>query len=355
MTAAPLDHPILSGLLGDPELAPHLAAEAELAAMLRFERALARSQAALGLLDPAALAAIETACDDFRPDLPALAAATARDGVVVPELLRQLRRTLPAAYHDQLHAGATSQDVIDTGLILRLRPILDVFEQRLRVLIGSLEALGDRFGTNPLMGRTRMQDAMPITVGDRLASWRRPLGDHEARLAALRPRLLVLQFGGPVGTLAEFGERGAALRHRLAAELALGDAPQWHSQRAMLAEFAGWLSLLTGSLGKLGGDILLMGQNAIGEVALAGGGGSSAMPHKENPVPAEVLPALAGFCATLLPGLHHALVHEQERSGRSWTLEWMVMPQMIIAAGAATRTAALLLEQVTWLGAGGGE
>jgi 3-carboxy-cis,cis-muconate cycloisomerase len=137
--------------------------------------------------------------------------------------------------------------------------------------------------------------------------------------------------------------QGDAVAASMAAILGLGDAPPWHSQRDRIAELAACLSLLSGSLGKFGQDIALMAQNEIGEVRLARGGGSSAMAHKSNPVAAEVLVALARFNAGLLGTLHQALVHENERSGAAWTLEWMVLPQMVVAAGAGLNRARALV------------
>ena len=127
-------------------------------------------------------------------------------------------------------------------------------------------------------------------------------------------------------------------------------AKSWHSDRSVIVEFAGWLSLVTGSLGKVGLDIALMSQNGIDEIRLSAGGASSAMPHKQNPVLAESLVTLARFNATLLTGMHGALVHEQERSGSAWTLEWMLMPQMCVATGAALRNAATLLKSIETIG-----
>ena len=164
-------------------------------------------------------------------------------------------------------------------------------------------------------------------------------------------RLLVVQFGGPAGTLEKLGDKAAAIRARLARQLGLTDAPQWHSQRDNLADFANWLSLVTGSLGKFGQDIALTALQG-GEIELSGGGGSSAMPHKQNPVAAEVLVALAQFNATQLAGMHHALVHEQERSGATWTLEWLLLPPMVVAMAAALRLASRLVGQIESLGAG---
>jgi 3-carboxy-cis,cis-muconate cycloisomerase len=344
MSVSVFDHPWLSALLGDEEIARHFSAEAELRTMLEFEVALAMAEAELGFIPMEAAQAIAATALSFRPDLPALAAGTARDGMVVPEWVRQLRQAVGAPHGDHVHFGSTSQDVLDTSLILRLRPVLDILAARLNAFDSRLATLAGDHGAIPAMARTRMQRALPITWADRIAAWRAPFTRHQKRLKELTPRLLVVQFGGPVGTLDRFGDKGPSAAAALASRLDLAvPAISWHSARDTLTELADWLSLLTGSLGKIGQDIALMAQNEIADVTVAGGGQSSAMHHKQNPVLAEILVALARFNATQVSAMHQALVHEQERSGAAWTLEWMVLPQMTMAAGAALARGLALL------------
>jgi 3-carboxy-cis,cis-muconate cycloisomerase len=158
-----------------------------------------------------------------------------------------------------------------------------------------------------------------------------------------------LQFGGAAGTLDKLADKAGTVRATLAKNLGLSDLPQWQSQRAVIADLAHLLSLVTGSLGKFGQDIALLAQSGA-EIALSGGGGSSAMPHKQNPVNAETLVSLARFNAVQLSGIHQSMVHEQERSGAAWTLEWMILPQMVIACGASLRLASTLAGQIKRLG-----
>ncbi|MER8694452.1 3-carboxy-cis,cis-muconate cycloisomerase [Mesorhizobium opportunistum] len=349
MTVSPFDHPLLSALLGDEEASRHFSVEAEIAAMLAFERALAEAEAENGVITNDAAAAIVTVLASFRPDTALLREGVARDGVMVPELVRQLRMTVGEPHGDKVHFGATSQDVIDTGLMLRLKSVVEHLGLLLTETVIRLTSLEERFGGRALAGMTRMQPAIPIQVQDRVTAWRAPLQRHQERLSKQSRRLLVVQFGGAAGTLEKLGDKGAAVRAALAAKLGLADAPQWHSQRDALADFAGWLSLVTGSLGKFGQDIALMAQGGT-DIALSGGGGSSAMPHKQNPVKAEALVALARFNATQLSGMHQALVHEQERSGTAWALEWLLLPQMAVATAASLRLAAELAAQVESLG-----
>ena len=201
------------------------------------------------------------------------------------------------------------------------------------------------------MGRTRMQAAVPITVRDRIDAWRGPLSRHRRRLDVLKQNFPVVQFGGAAGTLDKLGDKGPAIRKQMAAILGLKDLPQWHNQRDMIVDFADLLSQISGSLGKIGQDISLLAQ-AGDEIALEDGGKSSAMPHKQNPVLAELLVSLARYNATQISGMHHALIHEQERSGAAWTLEWMILPSMVTTTVTALRSGIRLLGSITGLGEG---
>ncbi|WP_099865315.1 3-carboxy-cis,cis-muconate cycloisomerase [Pararhizobium haloflavum] len=351
MSVSLFEHPVLAAHFGDEAIAAHFRIEAEISTMLTFEMALAEAEAHEGLIAPEAAVAIVKACETFEPDFSALREGAARDGLIVPELIRELRKTVPAPHADHLHFGATSQDVIDTSLVLRLKMVIPMLTARLENLIASLQDLDERFSDNELVGRTRMQAAMPIPVGARLRAWLLPISRALDELEDVGPELLQLQFGGGAGTLDKLGENATGVAMRLGFLLDL-EVPRsnWHSQRDGVARFANWLSLVTGALGKIGQDIALMAQNEIGEIAMTGGGGSSAMPHKQNPVRAETLVALARFNATQLSGMHQALIHEQERSGAAWALEWMILPQMVVATGAATRLAIELLDSVESIG-----
>ena len=349
MSISPFDHPFLSGLLGDAEVSGYFSAKAEIRAMLDFEAALAKVEAQHGVIPQAAAHRIGEVCANFEPDLQSLKTATATDGVVLPDLVRQLRKAIGEDASSHVHFGATSQDVIDTSLMMRLKAIVFLLSGRLFAVSAGLQRLDDQFGSNRLMGRTRMQAAITITVSDRLRAWRHPLDQYRDRLTL---ETFALQFGGAAGTLEKFGPKAAEIRASLAQALGLTDEPQWQSQRGRIAELAGLLSMISGSLGKIGQDIALLAQ-AGDEIELAGGGGSSAMPHKQNPVAAETLVTLARFNAVQLSGIHQSLVHEQERSGAAWTLEWLLLPQMVVATAASLRQALQLLGMIKRLGAVG--
>ncbi len=349
MPASPFDHPHLSGLLGDAEIAAVYSAEAEMREMLRFETELARAESAEGVIPAEAAERIGEVLAGFSPDAEGLKAGVAQDGLVIPELVRQLRKAVGGDDAVHVHFGATSQDVIDTSLAIRLVGICDIFDTRLAGLVDDLTALERRDGATEVMAHTRMQAAIPVSAARKIRSWRDPLERHRERLRAVRDGVAVLHFAGAAGTLEKLGGKGEAVSTRLAEALHLKsiDHPR-HSERDGIAEFASWLSLVTGSLGKMGQDIALAAQSEVGEIRLGSGGGSSAMPHKVNPVGAEALVTLARFNATLVSGMHHAMVHENERSGAAWTLEWMLLPQMTIACGAALSTAAKLVANISF-------
>jgi len=251
-----------------------------------------------------------------------------------------------------VHTGGTSQDVIDTALALTLRDTTDLLITRLTGLAATLATLETRFGANPLMGRTRMQAATMITVADRVQTWRLPLIDHLDRLRTQRPMVERVQIGGASGDRAALGDKADQITTEMAAALGLNPTDSaWHTMRGTVVDHANTLALISGSLGKIGQDIALMAQQGIENIALTGSGRSSAMPHKQNPILAELLVTLARFNAVQVSGMHQAMIHEQERSGTTWALEWMILPQMALATGRATSAAQTLCENITAIGA----
>ncbi|MFZ1430740.1 MAG: 3-carboxy-cis,cis-muconate cycloisomerase [Geminicoccaceae bacterium] len=326
---------VFEPLLTDSEIAVILGDAAMVQAMVRVESTLAEVEGGLGVIDAGAAERIVTALATFAPDLDDLAHGTAKAGVPIPALVAQLRRAV-GDDADCVHWGATSQDIVDTALVLQLRRALDVLERRLDAVGTALADLAVAQRATTMIGRTRFQQALPTTFGLKVAGWLAPLPRHRERLAELRPRLLAVQFGGAAGNLAALGPSGIAVMQGLASALGLAcPAMPWHSQRDTMAELASWLALLTGTLGKLGLDVLLLAQNEVGEVREAEGGGSSTMPQKSNPIRAEALVALARRNAALLGGMYDAMLHAHERDGAAWQVEWQVLPDMVAAAAAA--------------------
>jgi 3-carboxy-cis,cis-muconate cycloisomerase len=336
--------PLLKELTGDDEIEALLSDDAQLSAMLEVERALAAAEADAGLISSTAAAAIADGIARFTPDWDELTAGMARDGVVVPALVRQLRDAIGEPHAMAVHRGATSQDIIDTALVVGLARIIPILLTRIDRLERTLQELSERFGGRSLMAYTRMQPALEFTVADKMRTWTEPLARHGRALATMRTELLVVQLGGPIGDRSSFNGRGEEVARSLARHLDLAPAPSWHSTRDPLIAFGSRLAMLTGSLGKVGADVGLLAFNK--SVEIAGGGRSSAMSHKRNPVYAELLVALAHYTAGLAGTLHHAMVHENERSGAAWTLEWLTLPPLIAATGAALRSAQNLIDEV---------
>lgn len=351
MTSDVFTHPWLSGLFGDDEQAHHLSGATTLVHMLSVEAAYARALGSVGQVSADTADQTAARIIKFQPDMDGLRRGTAQDGVVVPSLIRQLRSTLPEELHPALHTGMTSQDVVDTSLVLSLIPVLDLFEDRIKALMTELDMLRDTYGNRPLIGRTRMQAALPIALAHRIEGWRVPLQSQFDRLGDLRNRVLVLQLGGPVGDGSSFGNQHEAIARDMAARLGLHEPGHaWHTNRDGLCELGAWLVRVTNNLGKLGADMALMAQQGLDEIALRGAGTSSAMPHKNNPILAETLITLARYNAVQLAGLNVAGLHEQERSGSAWALEWMVLPSMIQTTGRALILAQQLCVSIDRLG-----
>jgi len=347
MSISPFDHPFLSGLFGDDQIAQYFSAEEDVREMLVFETALAQAEAEHRIIPMDAAIKIEKTCSEIELDWQDLKQGTAIDGVVVPALIRQLRAKVGDEYGKYVHFGATSQDAIDTSLILRLKSLIPHLQTNLKALIKGLDELESKFGSVELMGRTRMQRALPIAASHRIRGWVSPLRAQVQALERLKPQLLQVQFGGAVGTLDKFGASGPMVRETLAQKLGLShDTECWHTSRHEVTNFTNWLAIVSGSIGKLGQDIVLMAQNELGEVRLKGRGGSSAMPHKQNPVQGELLMTLAKFNATQVSAMHQTLLHENERSGSSWTLEWMILPQMVMATATGLRVAGEMILNV---------
>ena len=344
----PLPSPIsiFSDLLHDEDVAKIFCTEVTLEHYLAFEVALAQSLAASGLVDSGSAQAVVKSAANFSPDVARITRSTAADGVPIPEFVRQLKIAVGEKHASAVHFGATSQDVMDTATVLSLQRVTTLLAERSQMVVASLSEIIEKDGAIPLMGRTRMQAAQPITMADRIRTWRDMIA-QAASILELASDDLSVQLGGPVGTASAYGNNGDDIRNLVAKNLGMrGSSKCWHTQRGRIVSYADALSHLTGALAKMGQDIALMTQQGIEDISLRTGGGSSAMPHKKNPVKAEVLVTLGRYNAVQLSGMHHALIHEQERSGSAWTLEWMLMPSMCIAAGKALLTAEELARDI---------
>jgi 3-carboxy-cis,cis-muconate cycloisomerase len=316
--------------------------------MLDFEAALARAEARVGLIPPEAVAPIAAACRAELYDFAALAQAIATAGNSAIPLVKALGKRIAAASPEAerfVHLGATSQDAMDSGLVLQLRSAIELIEGDLATLADALAAQAERHADTPLAGRTWLQQATPVTLGMKLAGVLGAITRHRQRLSELKPRLLCLQFGGASGSLAALGEQAWPVAEALADELHLHLPEQpWHTQRDRLVEFASLLGLIAGSLGKLGRDLSLLMQTEAGEVfepSAPGKGGSSTMPHKRNPVGAAVLIGAATRAPGLVATLFAAMPQEHERSLGLWHAEWETLPELCCLVSGALQQALL--------------
>lgn len=323
-----------------PAFATAFAAPAFLRAMLDFEAALATAQAEEGLIPEVAARAIRAACAVFEVDLEAFVAEGKRSATLAVPLVRLLRievaRIDPAAAQ-HLHHGATSQDVLDSAMAVCLRPCLDTADTVLAMAVAALARRAREHRATPMLGRTLMQPALPITVGLKLARWAHALELDRRQLAAARTEGLAVQLGGPVGALEGMDARGPAVRQRVARALGLADAPAWHVHRSA------WLGLLSRitqvviTAGKIARDVALAAQPEVGEMREAqpreGVGASSAMPHKRNPVGCAHALAAAIRAPALLAAIQHGASAEQERALGGWQAELATVPELAGALG----------------------
>src|SRR5262245_1741786 len=310
--------------------------------MLDFERALAAAEADAGVVPADAARVIATTCGDLRLDPDRLATDGKKSGSLAVPLVKALTEAVArvdaraAAF---VHFGSTSQDVLDTALVLCLKPCLADADEVLATAVRNLTAHARRHAGVVMLGRTLLQPATPIPAGLKIARWAAALHRCRRRLAEASARALCLQLGGAVGTLDALGDARAAVRRGVAQRLGLGDAREWHEHRDELLRLLGELAIVTTTIGKVARDVALCSQAEVGEMLeslpVKGVGGSSAMPHKRNPV--ACLQALAaaerapGLMATLLSGA----AGEHERALGGWQAELVTIPELVDAAGSA--------------------
>jgi 3-carboxy-cis,cis-muconate cycloisomerase len=310
--------------------------------MLDFEAALARAEAAVGVIPASAVTAIEAACKADQFDLAALADAATRSGNLAIPLVKTLTAKVAKADTEAaryVHWGATSQDVIDSATMLGLRAAIDSLLADLDRAIAGFAALAVKHRNTAVVARTWLQHALPMPFGLKLAEYASALHRSRLRLKRLRAEGLALQFGGAAGTLAALGDKGLVVAEQLAKELQLPlpDAP-WHTHRDRIAEVASVLAILSGSCGKIARDVSLMMQTDVGEAFEPSGegrGGSSTMPHKRNPVASASALGAATMAPNLAATIFAAQIQDHERSAGPWHAEWPTLPTLLLVTSGA--------------------
>ena len=310
--------------------------------MLDFEAALARAEAAVGVIPASAAAPIANACKAETFELSALAEAATRSGNLAIPLVKALTAAVGKANPDAaryVHWGATSQDVIDTATMLTLCAAIDALLPDLDRAIAGFAMLAKQHRGTAMVARTWLQHALPMPFGLKLAEYASALHRSRTRLTRLRSEAVALQFGGAAGTLAALGHKGLAIAEKLAAELKLPlpDAP-WHTHRDRIADAASVFAILTGTCGKIARDVSLLMQTDVAEAFEPSGegrGGSSTMPHKRNPVAAATALAAASMAPNLAATIFAAQVQDHERSAGPWHAEWPTLPTLqLVTSGA---------------------
>ncbi|WP_027284595.1 3-carboxy-cis,cis-muconate cycloisomerase [Rubritepida flocculans] len=348
MAVNPADSTVLGVLYGTEAMRAVMGERAFLQKMLDVEAALARAQARLGIVPAEAAQAITAAADVDRLDLAALAAATRNTGYPVVGLVKQLSALAGEEAGRWTHWGATTQDIMDSAVVLQLREALALLRTELLAVNRGLAHLARAHRATVMAGRTHLQHALPTTFGCKVAVWLSPLITMLERLDQLAPRALRLQFGGAAGTLASLGEQGLAVAEALAEELSLPcpDIP-WHAARDGLAEVVGFCGLLAGALSKMATDVILLMQTEVAEVNephAPGRGGSSTMPQKRNPIACEYILAQARGVQALVPLMLGAMAQDQERGTGPWQAEPLAIGQALTLTHGALVQARVLAE-----------
>ncbi len=351
MSIHPADSQIFGALYGTDEIRQLFSDGAHLQLMLNVEAALARAESKLGLVPAPVADAISRAAKVENLRLDYIADSTRRVGYPVVALAKELGRIAGDEAARYIHLGATTQDIMDTALVLQLRRAFAIVRRDLIALARVLADRAAQFRDVPIAGRTHLQHAVPTTFGLKCAVWAAPLVAHLERLDQAAPRILVVQFGGAAGTLAALGTAGPAVVEALARELALGvpDLP-WHVQRDRFAETATLLGLICGSLSKFALDISLMMQTEVGEVSEPheeGRGGSSTMPQKRNPIASEYILSATRAVHALVPLMLGSMIADHERATGPWQSESLALPQSVALTAGALAHARSIAEGMT--------
>lgn len=326
---------LFDGVLAGGAAAAQVSDVAWLQAMLDAEAALAGAQADAGLVARAAADAIASVCVASRYDVAALGREAVSVGNPAAPLVRAITAQLPASFARSVHLGATSQDIVDTAAMLVARRALDAILEDLTGGAELLAGLAAEHRDTVQVGRTLQQQALPTTFGLTAAGWLTGLDGAADSLVSLRSRLAV-QLGGAVGTLASLGEHGPAVLSAMARRLELAEPTlPWHTERGRIAELAGALGRTCGAASKIAGDVVLLAQNEIGELTEDNDGGSSTMPHKQNPIAAVAARAAAMQAPGLVATLLAAMAHEHQRAAGAWHAEWRPLSELLRSTGSA--------------------
>lgn len=346
MASTVFDSAMFRDMFGTAEMRDIFSDEALVGRYLEAEAALARAQARLGVVPKDAAQAIDAASRSLKIDYDKLRHETEIVGYPILPLVHQLSAAAGEAGRF-VHWGATTQDIMDTGNVLQIRAALSIVERDLREIGNILAATARKYRDTPMAGRTHLQQALPVTFGYKAAVWLSSIDRHIERIEQARPRVLVGEFSGAAGTLASIGEGGLEMQQLFCEELGLNQPLiTWHVARDGIAEAVSVLGLITGTLGKIATDVMMMSATEFGEVSepfVPGRGASSTMPQKRNPISSELMLAAAKavrqHVATMLDGM----IHDFERATGPWHLEWISLPESFLLTASSLANAKFML------------
>ncbi len=315
---------------------------------LDIEKTLANVQGELDIIPKEAAELIQEICIIENIDIEKYRKEISHVGFPIVPLINQLVAKANNNLVEYIHFGATTQDVMDTTVVLQIKAAFEIIERDLDTLIKRLPITAKEHINTIMAGRSQLQQALPITFGYKVATWLSSIKRHKQRLTEIKQRVLVLQFGGAVGTLASLKEHGFKVQTALGAALGL-KIPEiaWHTSRDSLVETVSFLGLITGSLAKMATDILLMSQTEVGELSepsAPGRGESSTMPQKKNPIFSQKIIVSAKIVKQQVAGMMEAMVQDHERASGPWAQEWLIIPEVFKHAGGALFYAKKLLD-----------
>jgi 3-carboxy-cis,cis-muconate cycloisomerase len=346
LTSTVFDSALFRDMFGTAEMRAVFSDEALVGRYLEAEAALARAQARLNIIPPEAAKAIDAASRSIVIDYDTLRHETEIIGYPILPLVHQLAKAAGEAGR-YVHWGATTQDIMDTATVLQIRAALVIVDRDLHAVRADLADLARKYRDTPMAGRTHLQQALPITFGYKASVWLSSIDRHIERLAQALPRILLGEFSGAAGTLASIGAAGLDVQRLYCEELGLHQPPiTWHVARDGIAEAVTLLGLITGTLGKIATDVMMMSATEFGEVSepfVPGRGASSTMPQKRNPISSELILAAAKavrqHVATMLDGM----IHDFERATGPWHLEWVSLPESFHLTASALANAKFML------------
>src|SRR5712672_1637007 len=336
MTATAIDSAVFRDIFSTEAMRRVFSDENRIQKYLDFEAGLARAQARLGIIPQNACDEIVKHCRVEEIDIAKVKTQTERIGYPVLPVVQQLVGLCANGLGEWCHWGATTQDITDTAAILQIRAALDLVEKDMEAVAAALADLSRRYRDTPMAGRSNLQQAVPLTFGFKTAALLAAMQRHRERLEQLRPRVLVGEFGGAVGTLASLGADGLKVQAALMSELGLGQPEiAWHTVRDRIGEVGCFLGLVTGTLGKISMDVKLLMQTEVAEVYEPfheGRGSSSTMPQKRNPISSLYIHATAALVRQNAAALLEAAVADHERSTGPWEIEWIALPEIFLLA-----------------------